>query len=40
MAAEKKGIANLAESQVSRSDEDETQEITWTEEEERALVQR
>jgi hypothetical protein len=40
MADEKKQIATLAESQLSRSDDDEGQEVTWTEAEEQALVRR
>jgi len=39
LGADEKNIVNLSESQLSRSD-DEGQEITWTEEEEKALVRR
>jgi len=39
MADEKQHIANLSESPASRSD-DEDHEITWTEDEEKALVRR
>lgn len=37
--ADEKHISNLSESQLSRSDDD-GQEITWTEEEEKALVRK
>lgn len=41
MADEKKQIATLAESQLSRSSDDEGQEVApWTEAEEQALVRR
>lgn len=39
LGVDEKNIVNLSESQFSRSD-DEGQEITWTEEEEKALVRR
>ena len=39
MAEDEKKVSILSESQLSRSD-DEGQEITWTEDEEKALVRR
>jgi rubrerythrin len=39
MAEDEKKASILSESQLSRSD-DEDQEITWTEDEEKALVRR
>ena len=39
LGVDEKNIVNLSESQLSQSD-DGSQEITWTEEEEKALVRR
>lgn len=38
--ADEKHITNLAESQISSRSDDEGRELTWTEDEEKALVRR